>query len=288
MSNTKDKVLRIETTANIKYEPKFSESFAMSNGNDSGAMYIAIDAIHSGVTKNYINYTAEALTLAVPTWVTPYNKPVLKDHAELSDNIIGRVTEANVVASDNDRVTVKLVAAIVDKEAKERIEDGRYKSVSIGSYVHEARCNICGANPVVDGFCHWPGVAYDTEDSDEEKICVWDVTRVEHSEVSIVASPADSEAMITRIIEMNNENPIIIGGDMKAMTKDKEAVTATESVAKHDSNIEATVDEAAEQQEQVATKEEQQQQQQSAELTKDELMKAVEGLRASELSTVEK
>lgn len=171
--------------------PDVDDSVLESKRPDNKVTVIA-EAIHAGMTKNFTFYSAEKLSRSVDSWVTPYNKPVLKNH-DLNTDPLGRVVAAefkkSVVAPEKDCIQLKM--EITDPEAIEKIKDGRYLTLSIGGTAKSAVCSICGVDVVKEGFCgHIRGKTY------EGRQAYWIVGEVEFEEVSFVNVPADSNAMV--------------------------------------------------------------------------------------------
>lgn len=88
-------------------------------------------AIDECISYNGVKYEAQDLILAAPSLV---DKPLLKDHNNSVDALIGRVKEAWFEPTEK---AVKYVADIMDEKIKEMILDGRIKNVSIGAKVSE-------------------------------------------------------------------------------------------------------------------------------------------------------
>lgn len=85
-------------------------------------------AIKEGVSRNGIMYTAKELAKFTPTLS---GRPIIKDHAALTDNVIGKITESKSV--DGREVSYsgwikEDGTGIIDK-----IKDGRISEVSIGA-----------------------------------------------------------------------------------------------------------------------------------------------------------
>src|SRR3990167_7436913 len=95
----------------------------------SGAYAISGIAINTTITRNNVKYTAEELSLSAASLV---GKPVLKDHDQKIDSIVGVVESAEF---DGDAIAFR--ARIMDEKVKLMIEDGRIKNVSIGAQVRE-------------------------------------------------------------------------------------------------------------------------------------------------------
>lgn len=155
------------------------------------ALVVKIKATHGGYTNgNKFNYDIESMSDAAKTWIEPYQKPVLTHHDELSDPI-GRITDAEFIPMSTNRRDrpkghILLTAKITDKESIEKILDGRYMTVSVGSSPASAKCNICDRDVVLNGLCdHKRGQLYDN------KMCFWNIKVKKYNEVSFVNKPAD-------------------------------------------------------------------------------------------------
>jgi len=101
---------------------------SMTIGND---FVIKGIAINSTVTRNGVKYTSEELSSAAHTLE---GKPILKDHENSIDNIIGRVVKSNF---DSMLQAVTFEGKIQEKKYQDMINDGRINSVSIGAMVKE-------------------------------------------------------------------------------------------------------------------------------------------------------
>lgn len=152
-----------------------------------------IAAIHETTTSNFTTYTAEELRKAAETWTKPYDKPVLTHHQSKSGEPIGRVKEAKYFNNmpQANRPGHQLVVEITDPEAIKKIEDGRYKTVSVGGQAEHAICSICGADWVEEGWCsHMPGSLY------EDELAHLVLKELDFKEVSFVNVPADEYAQL--------------------------------------------------------------------------------------------
>jgi hypothetical protein len=89
-------------------------------------------AINDTTTRNNVRYKAEELQLSAPTL---RNKPVLKDHNNSVESIVGRTT--NNVTYDMSERNIKFEAVIKDKKMQEMISEGLISSVSVGAMVHD-------------------------------------------------------------------------------------------------------------------------------------------------------
>lgn len=178
------------------FENKLPHPFAESAGADK-QLACVIEAIHAGVTKNFNEYSEKELRKATKTWVRPYKKPVLTHHDIYRGEPIGRVLNAVFTRSESTNThCIRLVVAITDKEAAQKVLDGRYVTVSVGGSAGKALCSICGKDWVVEGWCeHRPGETYDG------KLCVAQLKDIEFLEVSFVNAPADENAQVTGILQ---------------------------------------------------------------------------------------
>ena len=168
-----------------------------------------IDAIHAMTTENYTTYQAKELRgdssnkTGVHSWTHPYNKPVLTHHNQRSGEPVGRVLKAEFKnkSSINGKPCIRVKAEITDKDAIEKVLDGRYVTVSIGGRAENAYCSICGQNLLEEGMCeHWPGREYEGETC---HVILADLTFIE---VSFVNVPADSHAMIVQIDDQSQKD----------------------------------------------------------------------------------
>jgi len=155
------------------------------------SLTVKMEAIHSGITKNFNRYSREELEKAIQTWIGPYGKPVIVNHNIYSDPL-GRVTESSIGRSHLKRGSycVELTCSIIDEEAQKKIADGRYSTVSVGTIINRAVCSICKTDWATDYCEHRKGKVYDG------KLCYWDLGIDEHYEVSFVNHPADPYARV--------------------------------------------------------------------------------------------
>lgn len=188
--------LAFEIKETFVFENKLPHPFAESAEADKQLVCV-IEAIHAGVTKNYNEYSEKELRKATKTWVRPYKKPVLTHHDIYHGEPIGRVLNAVFTRSESTNThCIRLVVAITDREAAQKVLDGRYVTVSVGGHAGKALCSICGADWVAAGWCeHRPGQTYDG------KLCVAQLKDIEFLEVSFVNAPADENAQVTGILQ---------------------------------------------------------------------------------------
>ena len=128
-------------------------------------------AINSTTTRNGVKYTSEELSKSATTLK---NKPILKDHKNSVDNIVGRTTNAYF---ENEKVVFE--GRIVDEEIRQKIQQGLITSVSVGAMVEE--------------------VPYEEDESGEFTGTVL-AKGIDFVELSLVAIPADPEAGLSQAI----------------------------------------------------------------------------------------
>src|SRR3990167_4557808 len=81
------------------------------------------------ISRNGIKYVAKELEKATPTLK---GKPILKDHKNTVDNIIGKVINAQYNAEEK---AIKFQGLIVDEKIQKLITNGLLNHVSIGASV---------------------------------------------------------------------------------------------------------------------------------------------------------
>lgn len=181
----------------VKLDQK--DNILSTDQNVPGRSLVAIlDATHSGfVNGNFFFYLSDSMKESYHTWTTPYRRPVivhhrLSDMETLAEDPIGRVY-ANHFIDDSRGGFTQLEAKITDEEAKQKIIDGRYLTVSTRvSPVDFVECTHCGTNLLTDGFCGHPrGKVIEDDESGEKKLTFWKIGRTRAKEVSFVNLPAD-------------------------------------------------------------------------------------------------
>lgn len=194
----------LEVIWNYKEKVNVSESATSNDPISPDSIMTEYEAIHVGITRNYTEYTEQGIKSSIPTWTSPYLRPLIMHHNETDGKIIGRIHHAEY----SDKKTLSGTGALIltgnipDKEGKEAVQDGRLKTVSIGAIVHECFCSICGQNIAEEGVCeHERGNIYDG------KLCTWQITNMEAKELSYVIVPSDIYAQHTKIYspKVNNK-----------------------------------------------------------------------------------
>lgn len=159
-------------------------------GDTPEKIIVTLEATHTGINRNKVEYTAFGLQSSVDSWTKDYNKPVLLNHNTWSDPL-GRVLNAEYKVSviDASKYCIQLSLEITNKDAIERFLDGRYRTFSIGGYTDSAKCSICGKDQMKDGWCgHSRGRKY------ADKECYWTLGTMDYDEISVVNCPADPNA----------------------------------------------------------------------------------------------
>lgn len=189
------------------------------------SLVVVIAATHSGrVTHNNALYLPNKMSVAVPSFTSPYPKPVLKNHNEEGEPL-GRVMSAryvdtcgNTLEAVKDYVTapsitdffkvidflgqklkdpafpglgyIEVTAKITDADAIQKILDGRYLTVSTSMNTNQAICSICKQDWLSEGKCdHDPGTVVD------DKLAYIICGDMTYNELSYVNRPADPLAL---------------------------------------------------------------------------------------------
>jgi hypothetical protein len=126
-------------------------------------------AINETTTRNGTTYLAEELAPAAESF---RDKPILKDHKNSVDSIIGRTTEN--VNYDNVLRAIVFEGRVVDQKMQEMIKNKLIKNVSIGAMVRE--------------------IEERTMNEGEQSYTQLVARGIEGVEISLVAVPADRDA----------------------------------------------------------------------------------------------
>ena len=100
-------------------------------GND---FLIQGTAINSTLTRNGVEFINEELRQGTNSLK---NKPLLKDHDNSVDSIVGRTTE-NVFFNESSQ-SIIFEAKVIDKSIQEKIKEGLINSVSVGAMVEDLK-----------------------------------------------------------------------------------------------------------------------------------------------------
>jgi len=187
------------------------------------AIVARADATHYDfVNGNWFFYILDYIKQNAKTWIyskndTKWGKPVQTDHVPFTDRTIGRIAAVTPVIYKNPSDDlfvpnghIELIYFIPDKDAIEKIIDGRYHtlSVSAASKPEEVTCSICGL-PVNSFDCdHQRGKTYDVEDEKNpdktyKQLSYWRWGKQRYTELSFTQVPADEEAANNRIETIN-------------------------------------------------------------------------------------
>jgi hypothetical protein len=171
-----------------------SEGYKDQKKKRNHRLVAQIDSIHEGITKNYNKYTAEELRKAVPSWLTPYPKPILLNH-NLDSEPLGRMVNSEFIVGPEEVGFIRLRANIADPLAASKVIDGRYLTGSVGGIPKAAICSICYAD-IIAASREGDRCPHNRGDIYEGKVCVYEHRDIEFHEYSFVNVPGDSESKI--------------------------------------------------------------------------------------------
>lgn len=172
---------------------------------DPNSLLVDVEGIHAypHATRNFTRYMPKCLKASVPSWTTPYRRPLIKHHNEKDGKIIGRVLNAEYKTRDTFSGTPALLFTVnvPGEEAKQDILNGTESTVSIGVIAHDVRCSICGQQLANGERCeHERGVTYDGE------TCYWDIHSMEAKELSYVIVPSDIYAKNRKVYSVTKKS----------------------------------------------------------------------------------
>lgn len=171
---------------------------AIDNKKLPNEIKVRMKATHFNfVNKNNVYYTSDAVANGAKSWLSPYQKPKLVGHDKTKDPI-GRIIDYKIINSDavdEPPDYIELTASITDKSAIEKVLDGRYATVSVGSRSSRVLCSECGQNIINDGLCeHKKGSV-----ADNGKRVHWIIDQIDYIESSFVNEPADEYAGVDAV-----------------------------------------------------------------------------------------
>jgi phage head maturation protease len=177
-------------------------------------------AINECTTRNGITYMAEELE---PAAQSLQNKPILKDHNNSVDSIVGRTTEN--VMFNQDKKAVVFQGLIKDAKTKEMIKQGLIRSVSIGAMVKD-----------IEEF---------SKEGSNDKMMI--ARGIQFVELSLVAVPADPNAGFVMCLAESYK--------LKSDTENKilEEKKMAEEIVKEKSKLESLKEEALKLEEELMT-----------------------------------
>lgn len=172
------------------------------------SIIVDIEGTHTGITKNWTEYISEKMKQSAPSWTSPYNKPVLREHNR-GGKALGRVKgfEYKKSVLKKDAYTIQLTLEITDPETIKDHLNGTALTYSIGGIASEAFCSICGIDILnSDDWCgHWKGRIYSKRvgkgknAKETKERCIWQIGVIDYIEVSVVNVPADEYAQVLTI-----------------------------------------------------------------------------------------
>lgn len=176
----------------------------MTSSNTPKQLLIKIKATHFNyVNKNHLLYTENAVTRGAKSWTTPFNKPQLIGH-DTKSAPIGRILDYKIVKGETKKGIpgnyVELIAKISDPDSIEKILDGRYSTVSVGSSSCRVICSECDQIITEDGLCEHKKGSY----NEKGNPIYWLIDQIGYTEDSFVNEPADEYAIIDEI-QINSE-----------------------------------------------------------------------------------
>lgn len=210
-------------------EQTLADAKSILKKDEQATLKVVIDATHSGVLTNRRVYPARKVMMGYKSFFSTaaggtaaYDKPILLHHNDYHDSV-GRVKLADFkslksgLEFDKDYLfpdleggkgsgVVTVHAEITDKEAIQKIIDGRYLSVSSGHSTNQMYCSICAKSLYSETCTHIPGYRYDDEgekvdtgDATDEnsKLCYGITDNMTYHELSFVNTPAQPHAKIT-------------------------------------------------------------------------------------------
>lgn len=219
---------------------QLTEGYNTVNKVAKDSIMVDIEGIHVGPTRNFTWYTEKALRSSQPTWTQPYERPLILHHNEKDGKIVGRVLNAQYTDVNTRSKTGALIFTcnVSDKDGKEGVLDGRFKTVSIGVIANDVKCSICGHSISDYGECeHERGVEYDGE------TCYWIIDDMEAKELSYVIVPSDIYAHNIRIYEPNEAQTQSIQEGVVKMSKTLDMTEGLDNVVTETGTSEQVIDE---------------------------------------------
>lgn len=169
----------------INFSVPITESLTDSTTGDFMIRGVAINAT---TTRNKTKFLAQDLDLSAHTL---RDKPILKDHENLVDNIVGRTTQ-NVVF-DHTKGAVMFEGLILDENMRQKITQGLIRNVSIGAHLTQEP---------------------ELERNEAGEITAYIAKGIDFVELSLVAVPADPNAGFAKAImescDLSSQAPIVV------------------------------------------------------------------------------
>ena len=173
----------------------------MNKTNLPESIDVQIKATHFApyINKNAVKYTENAIKKGSKSWISPFKKPQLVFH-DKSSSPIGRVLDFEIIKDqkeypDEPSNYTRLTVRITDKDSIEKVLDGRFNTVSVGSKSSKVICSECSQIITEDGLCDHKKGSY----NDKGELIHWLIDEIEYIEDSFVNEPADEYAGIEKI-----------------------------------------------------------------------------------------
>jgi len=169
-------------------------------------------ASHWGyINGNGFWYEPSTADETIPTWTTPFQKPVLTYHPisdSSADNVIGRIldvryqkgvarefVEDDLIPDNKPDGYLEFMTRISDEASIPKVLDRRYDTVSISAIASNVMCSICNKPAVVkDSTCGHTRFARYNKDGDRDsggKLCYYKAGPLKGRHVAFVISPSD-------------------------------------------------------------------------------------------------
>lgn len=169
--------------------------YSVAEFRESHGLIVELASIHAGITANFNQYDADELEKAIPSWTTPYPKPIILHHNPETEPM-GRVISARMEKEEDGTPFTMLQVAITDPAAIQKIQDKRYLTGSVGGKAEEALCSVCGKDWVAASMAtgapckHVRGRMY------EGQLASLNMKGIGFKEYSFVNMPADQRSSI--------------------------------------------------------------------------------------------
>lgn len=164
-------------------------------------------AINSTVTRNGVEFVSDELKMSASSL---RNKPILKDHTNSVDSIVGRTTQ-NVEFNEVNE-SIDFEAKIVDKSMQEKISQGLVQSVSVGAMVQDI----------------------EEATNDDGEVTHFVARGIDFVELSLVAVPADPNAGLATAIMQSFKLKQGLKSDDKVDTNIQEQIADKDKKIKMD------------------------------------------------------